>query len=139
MNMFLVFAGVLSAITAALHIGCIIFGGSWYRFFGAGEQMAVLSERGSVEPTVITSVIVLIFSIWALYAFSAAGLVGKLPFTRTALIVITVIYFSRGLVGLFFINNPIGRSPKFWLWSSVICLLIGVIHFIGLKQQWSSL
>lgn len=139
MNMFLVFAGVLSAITVALHIGCIIFGGSWYRFFGAGEQMAVLSERGSVEPTVITSVIVLIFSIWALYAFSAAGLVGKLPFTRTALIVITVIYFSRGLVGLFFINNPIGRSPKFWLWSSVICLLIGVIHFIGLKQQWSSL
>ena len=139
MNMFLVFAGVLSAITAALHIGCIIFGGSWYRFFGAGEQMAVLSKRGSVEPTVITSVIVLIFSIWALYAFSAVGLVGKLPFTRTAIIVITFIYFSRGLVGLFFINNPIGRSSKFWLWSSVICLLIGTIHFIGLKQQWPSL
>ena len=139
MNIFLVFAGILSAIAAAIHIGCIIFGASWYRFFGAGEQMAVLSERGSVEPTVITSVIVLIFSIWALYAFSAAGLVGKLPFTRTALIVITFIYFSRSLVGLFFINNPIGRSPKFWLWSSVVCLLIGAIHFIGFKQQWSSL
>ena len=139
MNIFLVSAGILNAIAAALHVGCIIFGGSWYRFFGAGEQMAVLSERGSVKPTVITSVIVLIFSIWALYAFSAAGLVGKLPFTRTALIVITFIYFSRGLVGLFFISNPIGRSPKFWLWSSVICLLIGAIHFIGLKQQWSSL
>ena len=139
MNLFLVFAGILNAATAALHIGCIIFGGSWYRFFGAGEQMAVLSERGSVKPTVITSVIVLIFSIWALYAFSAAGLVGKLPFTRTALIVITFIYFSRGLVGLFFINNPIGRSPKFWLWRSVVCLFFGAIHFIGLKQQWSSL
>lgn len=139
MNIFLLFAGTLSSITAALHIGCIMFGGSWYRFFGAGEKMAVLSERGSVKPTVITSVIVLIFSIWALYAFSAAGLVGKLPFIRTALIVITFIYFSRGLIGLFFINNPIGRSPKFWLWSSVICLLIGAIHFIGLKQQWSSL
>lgn len=139
MNIFLVFSGILSAITVALHIGCIIFGGSWYRFFGAGEKIAVLSERGSVKPTVITSVIALILSIWALYAFSAAGLVGKLPFTRTALIVITFIYFSRGLIGLFFINNPIGRSPKFWLWSSVICLLIGAIHFIGLKQQWSSL
>ena len=139
MNIFLVFAGILSAIAAAIHIGCIIFGASWYRFFGAGEQMAVLSERGSVEPTVITSVIVLIFSIWALYAFSAAGLVGKLPFTRTALIVITFIYFSRGFVGLLFINDPIGRSPKFWLWSSIICLLFGAIHFIGLQQQWSSL
>lgn len=139
MNIFLVYAGILNIIAAALHIGCIIFGGSWYRFFGAGEQMAVLSERGSAKPTVITSVIVLILSIWAFYAFSAAGLVGELPFTRTALIVITFIYFSRGLIGLFFINNPIGRSPKFWLWSSIICLLIGAIHFIGLQQQWSSL
>ena len=139
MNIFLVFAGILSFIAVALHIGCIIFGSSWYRFFGAGEQMVTLYERGSVKPTVITSVIVLILSIWAFYAFSAAGLVGKLPFTRTALIVITFIYFSRGFVGLLFINDPIGRSPKFWLWSSIICLLFGAIHFIGLQQQWSSL
>lgn len=132
MNIFLVFAGILSAIAAALHIGCIIFGASWYRFFGAGEQMAILCERGSLKPTVITSMIVVTLSIWALYAFSAASLVGKLPFTRTALIVITFIYFSRGLIGLLFINNPIGRSPRFWLWSSLICLLIGAMHLIGL-------
>lgn len=75
MNIFLVFSGILSFIAVALHIGCIIFGSSWYRFFGAGEQMVTLSERGSVKPTVITSVIVLILSIWALYAFSAVGLV----------------------------------------------------------------
>ena len=135
MNIFLVLAGVLNAIAAALHIGCIIFGASWYRFFVAGEQMVTLSERGSLKPTVITSTIVLILLIWALYAFSAAGLIDTLPFTRTALIVITFIYLSRGLVGLFFINNPMGRSPKFWLWSSIVCLLFGAMHLIGIQQQ----
>ena len=135
MNVFLVLAGALNAIAAALHIGCIIFGASWYRFFGAGEQMVTLSERGSLKPTVITSIIVFILLIWALYAFSAAGLIGTLPFTRLALIVIISIYLIRGIIGFLFINNPMGRSPKFWLWSSIVCLSFGAIHLIGFQQQ----
>ena len=35
----------------------------------------------------------------------------------------------------FFINNPMGRSPKFWLWSSIVCLLFGAMHLIGIQQQ----
>lgn len=139
MNILLVLAGVLNAIAAAIHIGCIIFGASWYRFFGAGEQMVTLSERGSLKPTIITSTIIFILLIWALYAFSAAGLIDTLPFTRLVLIVIIAIYLIRGIIGFLFINNPIGRSPKFWLWSSIVCLLFGMIHLIGLEQQWSSL
>ena len=30
-------------------------------------------------------------------------------------------------------------SPEFWVWSSLICLCFGIIHLIGLKQQWASL
>lgn len=137
--MFLIIAGTLSAVVAVLHLGCIYFGGSWYRFFGAGEQMARLSEQGSSKPTLITSGIILILSIWSLYAFSAAGIIFKLPLTRIVLVLITFIYLARGIVGFFLINNPIGRSPEFWIWSSIICLSFGVVHLIGLKQQWASL
>lgn len=139
MNLLLVIAGALSALAAVMHIGCIYFGASWYRFFGAGEQMALMAEQGSLRPTVITSVIVLILSTWSLYAFSAAGLVSKLPLIRTALIVITAIYLLRGIVGFFFMSNPIGRTPEFWFWSSAICLTLGLLHLLGLKQQWTSL
>lgn len=139
MNILLVVAGALSALAALAHIGCIYFGASWYRFFGAGEQMAIMAEQGSLRPTIITSVIVIILSIWSLYAFSAAGLIGKLPLIRTALIIITAIYLLRGVVGFFFISNPLGRSPEFWFWSSAICLSLGLLHLIGLKQQWASL
>jgi len=139
MNVFLISAGILSAVVAILHIGCIYFGAPWYRFFGAGEQMAVLAERGSIQPTLITSGIVLVLSIWSLYAFSAAGIIVRLPLLRLALILITSIYLLRGVAGLFLINSPMGRSPEFWVWSSLICLSFGVVHLIGLKQQWASL
>ncbi|MGQ4584278.1 hypothetical protein [Lysobacter sp. F60174L2] len=40
---------MLNAIAALLHVGCIIFGASWYRFFGAGERMAQLASAGFVQ------------------------------------------------------------------------------------------
>ena len=139
MNIFLIVAGTLSAVAAILHLGCIYFGASWYRFFGAGEKMALLSEQGSIQPTLITSVIVIVLSIWTMYAFSAAGIIFKLPLIRLALVSITLIYLARGIAGFFLINSPMGRSPEFWVWSSVICLSFGIVHLIGLKQQWASL
>ena len=74
MNLWLISAGLLSALAAILHLGCIYFGASWYRFFGAGEQMALMAERGSMQPAIITSGIVTVLGVWALYAFSAAGI-----------------------------------------------------------------
>lgn len=139
MNIFLLVAGTLSAIAAILHLGCIYFGAAWYRFFGAGEKMAQLAEQGYIQPTLFTFGIFIVLATWSLYAFSAAGLILKLPLVRLALILITTIYLVRGIAGFFLINSPMGRSSEFWLWSSAICLTFGVIHLIGLKQQWGSL
>ncbi|WP_262694442.1 hypothetical protein [Kordiimonas aquimaris] len=139
MNIFLVIAGILSAFAALLHVGCIYFGAPWYRFFGAGEQMATLAEQGSMQPALITSGIVVVLSIWAVYAFSAAGLILRLPLVRTALVLITLVYLARGVGGLFLISSPMGRTPEFWVWSSAICLLFGLVHLVGLKQQWVNL
>jgi hypothetical protein len=139
MNIMLTIAGTLSAMAAILHIACIYFGAPWYRLLGAGEHMAKLAEQGSLIPTAITSAIVLVLFIWSLYAFSAAGLIGRLPLMHLALTMITSIYVFRGIAGFFLMANPIGRTPEFWLWSSAISLSLGIIHLIGLKQQWSSL
>ena len=139
MNVFLLLGAALSAIVATLHIGCIIYGAPWYRFFGAGEQMALLAEKGSLQPTIITSFITLVLYLWSFYALSGAGVVAKMPLLKWALCAITAIYLLRGILGFLLINNPLGRSPEFWLWSSAICLSFGIIHLIGLKQTWTSL
>ena len=139
MNSMLITAGLLSATAAILHLGCIYFGATWYRFFGAGEQMAIMAEQGSIQPTIITSGITFVLAVWSLYAFSAAGLIIQLPFVRTIVVIITSIYLLRGVVGFFFINHPQGRTPEFWLWSSSICLVVALAHIVGLKQVWSRL
>lgn len=139
MNSLFILAGVLNAIAAALHVGCIYFGAPWYRFFGAGEALAVLAEQGSIRPAIVTSGIVVVLSIFSLYSFSAAGLMTPLPWLRLVIVAITSIYLIRGIAGLFLMKNPMGRSPGFWLWSSVICLSVGVIHLVALKQEWTYL
>jgi len=142
-NSYLITAGALSALASLLHVGCIIFGASWYRFFGAGEHMAKLAEQGSLQPTIITSGIVLVLAIWSLYAFSAAGLIIKLPLMRLALIAITAVYLLRGIGGIFIAASsevaPLGNSTAFWFWSSAICLTFSLVHLIGIKQQWANL
>ena len=129
----------MTSIAAVIHLGCIAFGASWYRFFGAGEKMAVLAEQGSKLPTVITSGIALVLTLWAWYAFSAAGYGIKLPFTKLAIIIIASVFLLRGMAGFYFVQSPIGRSPEFWIWSSLICVFIGLMFALGLKQQWNAL
>jgi len=101
--------------------------------------MAILAEQGSIRPAIITSVIVAVLFTWSLYALAGAGVVNKLPLLRLGLIGITSIYLVRGVGGFFFMASPMGRSPKFWLWSSIICLTFGLVHFVGLKQIWGSI
>ena len=133
-------AGMLaSALAGILHIGCIAFGASWYRFMGAGEDMVRMVEAGRLLPHAITLAVALVLFCWAAYAMAAAGQLLPLPLIRWAIWVITAIYILRGVAG-FLINAPeSGRSQAFWWWSSAICLTIGAMHAIGLRQVWHRL
>lgn len=143
-SQWLVLAGTLSFIAAALHIAIIFGGPDWYRFFGAGEGMAQLAESGSHRPTVITAIISIILSIWGLYALSGAGVIPALPLLKLALPLITLIYMVRGLAGLilpFFSHHPAiaQNSVTFWIVSSLICCLFGTTHLVGLMRHWPNL
>jgi hypothetical protein len=139
-NPYLVSGAVLSAVAALLHLGCIFFGPSWYRFFGAGERMAQLSAAGSLVPTLITAGIATVLALWSLYALSGAGVILRLPLVRLALCAIAGIYLLRGLAGLgLAVLAPGDRGLAFWWWSSVICLGVGALYLVGTRQVWSQL
>jgi len=135
---FLVLAGWLSLLAAALHLAVIVGGPDWYRFFGAGEGMARMAERGMIQPTLITLGIAAVLAIWAAYAFSGAGLIGKLPLLRTGLVVITLIYLARGLliVPAALMQREINA---FGWWSSLIVLIYGLAYLIGTWRAWPRL
>jgi hypothetical protein len=137
---FLLLGAAFSALAALAHVGIVIGGPGWYRFFGAGEGMARMAEGGSWYPTLITLAIAAVLAGWSAYALSAAGVLPALPFLRAVLLAVTAVYLLRGAAGfvLAFVA-PGGNSPAFWVWSSLICLLFGAVHAIGLTRGWTAL
>jgi len=138
-NKLLIAASICSALAALVHLGCIIFGGDWYRFLGAGEQMAKMAEDGQLYPTVVTLVIVGILSIWSLYALSGARVIFKLPLLRLGLVVISAIYLIRSVAFVSIMPMFPENSLTFWLVSSGIALIIGLLYAAGTFQAWSQL
>ena len=138
-NMALLVGSCLSAVAALLHIGIIIGGAHWYRFFGAGERMARSAAAGRAYPTVVTSFIAAVLALWSGYAASGAGLLGPFPLLKLALAVITSIYLLRGLAVVPLLTVARSKSTPFLMWSSVICLVFGSIHLLGLLQVWNRL
>ncbi len=138
-NPWLILAAGLSALAALLHVGAVVFGATWYRFLGAGEQMARMAAAGRLYPTVVTLAIAAVLLVWSLYALSSAGVIGRLPLLRTALCAITAIYLLRAVAFLPLMTIIPGNSLTFWLVSSGICLVFGLVHLVGLVQVWHRL
>jgi hypothetical protein len=137
---YLTLAAALSGMAALAHLGVVVGGPAWYRFFGAGEGMAQLASSGSWYPALLTLAIAAVLGVWSAYALSAAGVIMALPFQRLVLLLITSIYVLRGLAGFFLaLFAPGSNGPAFWIWSSVICLLVGLVHAVGLTKQWALL
>ena len=139
MNKLLIIASICSALAALVHLGCIVFGGDWYRFFGAGEQMAKMAEDGHWYPTVVVLAIAGILLVWSLYALSGARVIFRLPFLRLGLVVISVIYLVRGIAFVGLMPMFPGNSLMFWLVSSGITLTIGLLYAVGTYQAWPQL
>lgn len=138
-RLLLIVGGWLSLAASLLHIAVIAGGPDWYRFFGAGEQMARMVERGDAYPAVVTTLIALILAIWAAYAFSGAGVIRRLPLLRTGLVTISAIYLLRGLTLvpiLFFSDAP---ATPFTIWSSLIVLVYGLAYAAGTWLSWPAL
>jgi hypothetical protein len=129
----------LSGIAALLHLAVIAGGPDWYRFFGAGEDLARAAERGSLVPAAITMAIALVLALWAAFALSAAGHIRRLPLLRTAMVGISAVYLARGLLLIpvvLYVPYPEGA---FDYWSSLVVLVYGLIHASGTWRAWGAM
>lgn len=134
-NLALLLAAALDAIIGVLHLAIIAVGPRWYRLFGAGERMAVAAERGRWYPGLITAAIACVLLAWSTYALSAAGAIARLPLLLPAICLITLVFLARGLLGPMLLAST-GRSRRFIVVSSLVCLGFGLVHLLGLVQQW---
>jgi hypothetical protein len=135
----LILGGMLSALAAVLHVAVIAGGPAWYRFFGAGEPMARAAERGSSTPALVTLAIAAILTVWALYAFSGAGIIRRLPLLRTALILISAVYLLRAFALLPVLILRPELVDTFAVVSSLVVLGYGLAYSIGTWTRWPQL
>ena len=138
-NRFFLAAAALNAVAALLHLACIALGAPWYRALGAGEAMARLAAAGHPRPTLFALAVASVLLVWAGYALSGAGAIRRLPLLKPVLCAITAIYLLRGLGFVALMPYFAGNSLTFWVVSSAICLGLGLLHLIGLKQRWRQL
>ena len=125
-------AAGLDFLAAALHVGIILGGSAWYRFFGAGERMARMAERRHLWPTVITLAIAATLSMFGVYAMTAGGHFPGLPLPHEALMAITAIYTVRALVPLLLCPVVASFRTRFMIVSSLICGVYAFAHGMAL-------
>lgn len=135
---FLLIGGFLTGIASLLHLAIIWGGPSWYQFFGAGERMARLAARGSTYPAMVTAGIAATLGLWAVYAFSGAGFIRRLPFLRLVLRLIAAVYLARGILAIpvvLIVEGPYMQQLRgrmvFMVVSSAICIGLGLCYAIG--------
>lgn len=135
----LVAGAALSAAAGVAHLACIAIGAPAYRFMGAGEKMARAAQARQLRPALVTLVIAAVLFVWAAYALSAAGVIGRLPLLKLALPMVCAAYLARALA--FPLLKPVfpENSQTFWLVSSGICLAIGLVHVYGVVALWPTL
>lgn len=135
----LILGASLSAAAAVAHLACIAIGSRAYRFMGAGERIARASEAGRRGPTLVTLAIAGMLLLWAAYALSGAGVIGRLPLTRIALSLVCCIYLARAVA--FPLLKPAfpENSETFWWVSSGICGVMGLLHAYGTLSLWHTL
>jgi len=130
---FLVAGGVISGLISLLHV-ILAVKPALYQYFGP-DQASTLSQlavQGSSLTTIVTFTLAMIFAIWAIYAFSGAGLIRRLPPLRMALITIGVIYILRSLflpTEIRMVMNE-GYAFRFVIFST-ISLIAGLMYLIG--------
>ncbi|WP_339915026.1 hypothetical protein [uncultured Brevundimonas sp.] len=138
-NPWLLLAAGLSAAAALAHLAIILGGPRWYAFFGAGQRMVRLAERGSPIATLITLGIAAVLTIWSVYALSGAGVLPPVPLLRPGLVAISAIYLIRALVFVPVMSLRTGRASPFAWISSTIVLVFGLAYTVGTWTAWESL
>lgn len=127
-NIWLV-AATLDFGAALLHLAIIVGGPSWYRFFGAGEQMAAMAARGHPWPAIVTACIAAGLTLFGAYAMTVGGFFSQLPWPNTILWGITGIYGLRAAIPFLLAPFMASMRTPFALWSSAICAVFALAHY----------
>ena len=128
-------------IVAIVHFYLTIAGGDLYVFFGAGEEFAEMDKAGSLKPMITTFIIAIIFTILAMYGFSGAGIIGRIPFLKWGLYSIAIIFIARGLLFFYEAYVLLFLHPEYpvrFVFFSLYSLITGILYLFGTIKYYKN-
>jgi hypothetical protein len=132
-NYLLLAGGIISALISIFHI-LLAVKPDLYQFIAPDQNspLSQMAKQGSYVTTIASIALVIIFAIWAMVAFSGAGLIRRLPLLHTGLVIIAVIYLLRGLFLPAEISMVQNQSYPFrFVLFSALSLFTGFLYLVG--------
>lgn len=146
-NRYLFCSGMVLVLGGLIHLVTIFGGPDWYAYIGAPDAIIAMARAGKHYPVVVCIIIASFLFVCAAFAFSGAGLIWRLPFTRTVLALMAcglilrgtsfipiVIWWPEALASV----TSIHSVNALLLITSAICLGTGLGLALGLRQLMKS-
>ncbi|XQF94312.1 hypothetical protein ACOBV9_19225 (plasmid) [Pseudoalteromonas espejiana] len=87
----LISAGIITSVSAIWHLLCILGGPSWFIYARAPQQIIDSAVLGTLLAPIGTTIVASLMFTCTVFAFSAVGLIRKVPLLKPALITIAVL------------------------------------------------
>jgi hypothetical protein len=136
----LLLAGLASSAMALFHLSIVVMGAPAYRRMG-GEELARRAAT-SWQPAAMVLTVALVFGLFALYAFVGARPWGRLPFLRTGLVLVSVLYAIHGLFVLPAAASRLMNTPSpvpSSITIDAIFLAMALPYILGTAAAWPDL
>ncbi len=135
-----IYCGVVAlalALAGLVHFAALVGGEAWLSAMHAPPALIAAYNSGDVLPYVTTGLIGVALIIAAFYVSGAVRITPRLPLTRAALIVLSLIFWARGLVliPMWLLKfDWLIRPDVFGIASSVICCLMALGFTLALLE-----
>lgn len=131
----LITGAILNFIIAAGHIAALFFLDWAFEFTGIADN---IEKYAWISPWMhygATLLVAILFVLMGIYGLSGARVVRKMPLLKPGIILITIIYIGRGVLGLAYEI----LSQEQWMNGIVfacLALLIGLCYLSGGLWRW---
>jgi len=131
----LISAGVIASASVIWHLLCIFGGPSWFAFARAPQQVIDSAVHGTLLAPIFTIIVASLMFSCSVFAFSAVGLIRKVPLLKSALITIAVLCTLRGLIAI----PTFVTSSGLDIWqvvASTVWFYVGICFIVGSVEQY---
>lgn len=131
----LISVGVIAQMAAIWHLLCIWGGVNWFVFARAPQQIITSAAQGTLLAPIATLVVAGLMLACSIFAFSAAGVIRRVPLMKSALVSLSILCILRGASALITLIYTL-QWDVWQMVASSVWLYVGICFAAGSVKQY---